>query len=137
MRQHLTLNLHSTSSRHHRSHVPYITCDPEVQTHRIDADRDQFLLLVSDGLYELLSHAEMAACVFHHLVGGGDPFAVADVLLDYAVRHKVSCLRILCCRTIQMFGSEKNNNRCAVSADRVHADGAAADAPVPPATVSR
>ena len=47
---------------------PYLSCDPEVVHHQLEPC-DKFMVLASDGLWELLSPEEVVRLVGHHLQG--------------------------------------------------------------------
>lgn len=42
---------------------PYVTAQPEVTTHKIDPSKHDFLVMASDGLYEMLSNEEIVGLV--------------------------------------------------------------------------
>eukprot|EP01111_Echinosteliopsis_oligospora_P019984 TRINITY_DN9947_c0_g1_i1.p1 TRINITY_DN9947_c0_g1~~TRINITY_DN9947_c0_g1_i1.p1 ORF type:complete len:383 (+),score=90.44 TRINITY_DN9947_c0_g1_i1:46-1194(+) len=48
------------------SHLPYITNDPEMTTHKLQPN-DKYVVISSDGLYEYFTPADVAACVEEQL----------------------------------------------------------------------
>lgn len=60
---------------------PFITCDPEVTTHTI-TDEDHFLILASDGLWDVVSSKTAARIAAAHT----DPQQAADALVKLALQ---------------------------------------------------
>lgn len=72
----------------YRRHVPFITGDPEVDTIPLDPVRDQFLLLLSDGMYTLLADDRLVQMTYHYLVDhDDDPDLVAKHVLEQGIRE--------------------------------------------------
>lgn len=45
---------------------PYVTCDPEIIHHSITPD-DQYVILASDGLWDVMSNEEVGTLITRHL----------------------------------------------------------------------
>lgn len=62
-------------------HLPYITSEPEITIHTL-TPQDRYAVISSDGLYECLSPAMVAACVEKQLETTSDPTTIAASLLE-------------------------------------------------------
>lgn len=62
---------------------PWITCDPEITTHRLTAD-DQFLVMATDGLWDVVSSKAAAKIA----AGYDDAQQAADALVKHALARK-------------------------------------------------
>lgn len=60
---------------------PFITCDPEITTHTITSD-DHFLILASDGLWDVVSSKTAARIAASYQ----DPQQAADALVQLALQ---------------------------------------------------
>lgn len=60
---------------------PFITCDPEITTHTI-TDDDHFLILASDGLWDVVSSKTAARIAASYK----DPQQAADALVQLALQ---------------------------------------------------
>ena len=47
---------------------PYVTCDPEFMSREIDPKEDLFLVLASDGLFDVMSNEDVSRFVFRKYV---------------------------------------------------------------------
>eukprot|EP00667_Euglena_gracilis_P005884 EG_transcript_5926 len=71
-------------------HVPYITSCPVLHTRRVDPQRDRFLVLATDGLYNWMSDTEVVEVVDQYLAQSGDVAGVAQHLINWVLLHKIS-----------------------------------------------
>lgn len=63
-------------------HLPYITSEPEVTVHKL-SPADRYVVISSDGLYECLTPADVAAIVEEHLATGNrDGTAIAAAMIE-------------------------------------------------------
>jgi pyruvate dehydrogenase phosphatase len=62
-------------------HLPYITSEPEITTHKITSS-DKYVVIASDGLYELLTPAVVADIVEKQLETTRDGKVIGAALLD-------------------------------------------------------
>ncbi|CCI42538.1 unnamed protein product [Albugo candida] len=63
---------------------PWITCEPDITTHVLSAKTDKFLILATDGLWDVLSSRKVANIAYCY----DDPQDVADALILEALRRK-------------------------------------------------
>jgi serine/threonine protein phosphatase PrpC len=45
---------------------PYVTCDPEIVTHELRGEEDLYLVIASDGLWDVMSNEEVARFVIRY-----------------------------------------------------------------------
>mmetsp|Transcript_36312 Transcript_36312/g.45392 ORF Transcript_36312/g.45392 Transcript_36312/m.45392 type:complete len:133 (+) Transcript_36312:394-792(+) len=67
---------------------PYISATPEVKVRKLEKGRDEFLILASDGLWDMISSQEAVEIAAMHLRSkGGTPTEASEALVTEALRR--------------------------------------------------
>lgn len=78
------------------NYKPYVSAEPEIVVKKIEKDKDMFIVLASDGLWDVMTNEEVARYVYRNVVLRATDFKLIARELCREALIRGSCDNITC-----------------------------------------